>query len=47
MKNVSGSVVSLIVKFSHKVHQTCLDDVASEVLAVPHQRDCSFEENSE
>ena len=38
VKNVSVSVVSLIVKFSHNVHKTCLDDFASEVLPVPHQR---------
>ena len=37
-------VVSLIVKFYHKVHQTCLDDFASEVLPVPPQRNWSFEE---
>ena len=41
--NQSLSAVSLIVKFSHKVHKTWLDDFASEVLPVPLQRDCSFE----
>ena len=37
------SVVILIVKFSHKVHLTCLDDFASEVLLVPPQKDYNFE----
>ena len=43
VKNVSMSVISLIVKFSHKVHSTCRDQFASEVLPFPPQKDCSSE----
>ena len=37
VKNVSMSVVSLIVKFSHKVQ------FANKMPPVPPQRDCSFD----
>ena len=39
---LSLSVVSLLLKVSHKVHQTCLDDFASLMLSVPSQRGCSL-----
>ena len=39
----SMSGVSVIVKFCHKVHETCLHDFASEMLFVSLQRGCSFE----
>ena len=43
----SLSVVFFIVKFSNKVHLTCLDDFTSEMLPVPPQIDFSFEETTE
>ena len=40
-------VFFFIVKFSHKVQLTCLDDFTSEMLPVPPQTDFSFEETTE